>query len=143
MIEQFKKEHQKAQGRRVLVVAVDAQANGMVSAKNDIERVLYTRGDTADIFDQVLAFPFDITNPDDSSLYHNIKDGIDREHLEKRAMVELSRQGIMDISDERIQKYIEKIVIGKVREKKLQSALISRFWNEYRKHIFPGNCFIG
>ena len=127
VIDQFKKEHHGTQGRRVLVVAVDSGADGIVTAKNEIDSVLYTRGDSADVFDHVLAFPFDITDPEDFGLYNGIRTAVDESILVEQAKAQLAQQGITDISQEMIEKYIEKMIIEKVKEKKLQSALISRF----------------
>jgi len=127
VIKQFKKEHKKTQGRRVIVVAVDSVSNGIITAKQKIDRFLYTRGDASDVFDQVLAFPFDSTDRQDNELYRAVKNSFQADYLRKRAVFQLKQDAIETPSQTQINEYIENFIIEKVKEKKLQSVLISRF----------------
>lgn len=127
VLQQFRDEHQQRHGRRVVFVAVDAASSGIVDAKNSLDSSLFLRGETADMFDQVLAVPVDINLPEDRRIYDDIVRLTGRAQLTAQARSVLTAQGVSSPTDAQLNQQVDTMLADLVKQKKIQYQISNRF----------------
>lgn len=126
-LDQYRKEHVRQNRRLVKFIIVDTASDSIIIAKKKIDKVLYTRGENNNSFDNVIALKFDPENPSEKENYETIVKELGQTRLEKMArnILRKKRLAIMP-SPEDIKREIHKIVLS-IRENRIISNALSSY----------------
>ncbi|RJP57928.1 MAG: hypothetical protein C4541_09320 [Candidatus Auribacter fodinae] len=120
---EFRREHRNRHNRRAIVIAVNTESGDRLALRKHLDASLFTRGDTSNSFDDILALGFDERSTSDGILYQYATGAHNQRYVDLQIQERFRQEGITSPSDAQFAAMREDVIAEIFLQQKLQNIL--------------------